>query len=302
MENLSLKKKDKFLLINNTNELLEFKLNVFDDNENINNNNKTNKFNFDFNKTYSLYPDEKFEEEFLLNKNEPNIYAKFYFDYGNIIRNYVLDSNGNYSFEQEAFLKDLKTNKNFGKFSVKFSLRNVTENPIDVRVSSNGIGSDQEFIINKFVLENWERYAGEIIVQIREKNSIYKYKVNCPGNFFYKGNGIFVDKNLSYRNDKSLKFEKDIGAVVLRNNSGLKINVRFSTNGMGSDSFWPINHNNAEAWNRYYGNVYLEIKIDNKTSYQYNVEVPNKYVFNGNGILLEEFTNKEISIVLDAKF
>jgi hypothetical protein len=295
MQNLFPKENELFSIINNTDEHLEFKLDSLHDNNN-------NNFNFDINKIYSLYPMEKFEEKFNFEENKENILVKFYYDYGNITRDYKLNSFGNYSFEQEGVLKDLNTNKFFGEFNVKLFIRNTTENPIDIRVSNNGIGNDNEFILNKLDMDAWERYAGEVIVQIREKNSIFRFKLNCPGKLFYKGEGILVERNLSYRNDKNLKFKNDIGAVTLRNNSGNKVNVRFSTNGIGNADFWPINYPKSESWNRNYGNVFLEIKIDHKTSFQYVVEVPKKYVYNGNGVLLEEFTNKEILTTLNAKF
>jgi len=293
MENLSIKSNEKFSIINNTDELLEFKLNV---------NSLSNEENeIKFNEIYSLYPEEKFEEFINLNKNI-NIDAKFYFDYGNITREYELNSTGIYSFEKEAVLKDLKTNKFFGDYNVKLSLRNVSNNQIDIRISNNGIGNDSEFSLNKFDFDTWERNAGEVIVQVRERNSIFKFMVNCPGNLFYKGDGILCDENLHFRINKNLKFENDIGAVSLRNISGCKINVRFSTNGIGSADFWPINNQGCEAWNRNYGNVFLEVKIDNKNSFQYEVEVPKKYIYEGNGVLLEEFTNNKINIVTNAKF
>lgn len=133
------------------------------------------------------------------------------------IYRFIINSPGYYKYIGEGIILDNYNedeliihdeNMEISDFKSTIYVRNISPNAIFVRITSNGIGSEDLFQLEPNQGDTWKRFCKDFIMEIVELNEInYKYKVFCQGNYSYLGNGILIDnmsKNECFA-DKNLK-------------------------------------------------------------------------------------------------
>lgn len=155
------------------------------------------------------------EDEFNVFSHGQDSWSRYSGEVKVSIRNYenkftnkfLVPSPGFYKFMGDGILYDEENDEEYfdnpsldvTKSKDVVYLHNQSDQALWVRISNNGMGSEDYFALEKNNADTWTRFKGNLYLEILEINqNTHKYEIFSPGKYYIHNNGGLVDDRSPY--------------------------------------------------------------------------------------------------------